>query len=346
MAKRSHSFSNSSSENARQVLSDGTSEPSLPVAQLKRIVSSYLLMGDVAQHSNATTTARRDLLAKLIWFLENKNLDECDRHALVSFLSYVRHGHEEPGGRWGNPRMTRPTKPRTAKNYHSILRAFFSWCVEDGLISSSPMERIPVPIDRPDQIRPLSDEQLLKLLGAAKRTTHPKRDEAIVLLLLDTGMRASELVSLKVKDIDLHGGVASVQGKGRKMRHLPFSRDVKRMLFLYMSEEERSPEDVLFLGDRGTGAGEPMSRHALRFLIGRLARAAGIDGVRCSPHSIRHTFAINFLRAGGNQFSLQTLLGHNNVSMTARYVLLAQADLEDQHRRFSPVAQLKGRQPR
>lgn len=346
MAKRSHSFSNSSSENARQVLSGGTSEPSLPVAQIKRIVSSYILMGDIAQHSNATTIAKRELLGKLLWFLDHKEIEECDRHALAAFLHYVRHGHEEPGGRWGNPRMTRPTKPRTAKNYHGILRAFFNWCVEDGILPSSPMERIPVPVDRPDQIQPMTDEQMLKLLVASKKTTHAKRDEAIILLLLDTGMRASELVGLKVKDIDLQGGNATVEGKGGKTRYLPFSREVKRALYNYMNEEERRPEDTLFLGDRGYGAGEPMSRHALRFLLGRLGKAAGISGTRCSPHTVRHTFAINFLRAGGNVFTLQTLLGHTHIAMTQKYLMLAQCDLEAQHRRFSPVARLKGGQVR
>ena len=82
--------------------------------------------------------------------MEEKKHDECDTDSLRLFMQHVQHGHKEPGGRWGNPRMTRPTTPRTAKNYHGILRAFFNWCVSDGLIPLSPMEKVSVPIDRPD----------------------------------------------------------------------------------------------------------------------------------------------------------------------------------------------------
>lgn len=110
-----------------------------------------------------------------------------------------------------------------------------------------------------------------------------------------------------------------------------------------MNEEEREKKDPLFLSDRGNGAGEGLTRHGLRFLIVRLGKAARLDGsTRVSPHTFRHTFAIEFLRAGGNVFTLQQLLGHTHLAMTNRYVAIAQADITAQHRQFSPVARLKG----
>jgi len=84
-----------------------------------------------------------------------------------------------------------------------------------------------------------------------------------------------------------------------------------------------------------------LTRSGLLQLIERLGIAAGIKQVRCSPHTFRHTFAVDFLRNGGNSFNLQQLLGHCDMHMTARYVNVAQADIENQHRRYSPADRIK-----
>ena len=97
----------------------------------------------------------------------------------------------------------------------------------------------------------------------------------------------------------------------------------------------------MFLSDRGTRAGEALTRNGLAQLIARLGQSAGVEAVRCSPHTFRHTFSVNFLRAGGNVFSLMQFLGHTNPQMTSRYVSLAQADLASQHRQFSPLDQMR-----
>lgn len=211
---------------------------SVSSARLPRLIESYLLGGDISRHSERTLDARRDLLGKLVWFLKDRDISDCDEHALKLFLHHVTHGHKESGGRWGNPRCTRPTKPRTAKNYHGILRAFFNALVVDGDIGASPMERIATPIDRPDQVQPFTDDQMKKILAAARRTLHPRRDEAILLLLLDTGMRASELCALTCGDVDIQTASVTVEGKGGKKRTLYFSRDVRRALFGYLNERE------------------------------------------------------------------------------------------------------------
>ena len=173
-------------------------EASLTVSQLERLKDSYLLAGDIERHSERTLDARRDLLSKLVWFLRQREYASCGLHELRAFLHYVTHGHKEPGGRWGNPRNNRPTKPRTVKNYHGILRAFFNWCVAEGDLAESPIERIAVPVDRPDQVQPFSLDEVRKLLAAAKRSQNPQRDGAILALMFDTGLRASEVCSLRV----------------------------------------------------------------------------------------------------------------------------------------------------
>ena len=134
-----------------------------------------------------------------------------------------------------------------------------------------------------------------------------------------------------------------VLGKGNKHRVVYFGRQTAKALWNYLREEDREPCSPVFLSDRGTKAGEPLTRAGLRQLIERLGKAANIEAVRCSPHTFRHTFAVTFLRNGGNVFSLQQILGHTSLQMTNRYVAVSQADLERQHRQFSPVDRLGGK---
>jgi site-specific recombinase XerD len=133
---------------------------------------------------------------------------------------------------------------------------------------------------------------------------------------------------LTVGDLDLHAGRCTVEGKGGKKRTVPFSRETKRALYNYLNEQEREATEPLFLSDRGTGAGGAMTRAGLLCLFRRLGKAAGLQGVRCSPHTARHYFAVSYLKAGGNVFSLQQTLGHTHISQTQKYVQLAQADID------------------
>jgi site-specific recombinase XerD len=130
-------------------------------------------------------------------------------------------------------------------------------------------------------------------------------------------------------------------GKGNKHRVVHFGRDTKKAVWKYLQKRDIEEDEPLFLSVRGTLAGDPLTRAGLLQLMERLGKVAGLQGVRCSPHTCRHTAALRFLNAGGNVFSLQQLLGHTDLTMTQRYLNLAEADLESQARRFSPVDSLK-----
>ena len=153
--------------------------------------------------AHAAGKARRT--CALSWFLGEKAHASCDAAALAAFFSYLGRGHKEPGGRWGNPHQRQPLSVGTVKTYYQWLKSFFSFLVEEGYASASPMERIPTPIDRLDQVQPFTDEEVRALLLAAKRSTQPRRDEAILLFLLDTGVRASELCDMRLRHVSLAG---------------------------------------------------------------------------------------------------------------------------------------------
>jgi integrase/recombinase XerD len=203
------------------------------------------------------------------------------------------------------------------------------------------MESIAPPISRSDQAQPFTEAQVSGLIAACRLTTHSRRDEDIVLFLLDTGVRASELCGIVFADLDMPARRCSVLGKGNKRRGVYFGKSTAKALYYYIREDAREPDDPLFITDRGETAGDPLTRSGLLQLIERLEKSARLAGIRCSPHTFRHTFAISFLRNGGNVFTLQQMLGHTSLHMTNRYVALAQADIEKQHRQFSPVDSLR-----
>lgn len=312
----------------------------LSLASLSQMVDGWLLDGEIRNFSKGTLALRRFIADKLLWFLRKHGADECGVAELRRFFAYLQRDYDQAsGGRWGDPRQLGKLRPATVATFYRHLRTLFNFIVSEGELESSPIEdAIPPPIARSDQIIPFTDDQVQALIRAAKKSRYPRRDEAIVLFLLDTGARASEVCGLRVEDVDIANRRAEVLGKGGKKRMIAFSGPTAKALWAYIRTETREPEDPLFASERGIE--EPLTRWGLLQLVERLGKAADIRGVRCSPHTFRHTFSISFLRAGGNQFTLMSILGHTQISTTNRYVALAEADIAAQHRQFSPVARL------
>ncbi len=209
--------------------------------------------------------------------------------------------------------------------YHGHLRTFFQWVLTQGGLTISPMTLIKAPVCRADQIQPFTQDQLEAILAAARQTQNPRRDEAIIMLLLDTGIRASELCGLKQKDLDLNEKRITVLGKGGKRRSVYFGHQSTKALWAHLRGKETEEEAPLFPSERAEGKGAHLSRYGLRDMIERLNSVAGVSGVRCSAHTFRHTFAVSFLRGGGQVFHLREILGHTDLKMTSKYVSLAEA---------------------
>jgi integrase/recombinase XerD len=322
--------------------SSGTSidEPGIPVERLATYTKHWITACQIAQHSDDTLTNKRLTIKLLLWFVQKRELTVLDTYGIRQFFAYCTTGHREPGGRWGNPRLTKQLTPGTIATYYRHLHAFCVWLGLEGLLDGNPMDRIPPPIDRPDQVEPFTPEQMDVLLKRATSGRNPLRDKAIALFLFDTGVRESELCGLRMEDVDIPGRSARVLGKGRKERTVYFGNVTARAMFAYLRNQKRIPQDHVFKGTRG-----PLQDSGLRQLVLRLGN--DVDGrtkkikncyvSNCHPHRFRHTFAIQFLRAGGDRGTLQELLGHTDPKMTMRYVKFAEADLEQQHRRHSPV---------
>ena len=196
------------------------------------------------------------------------------------------------------------------------LKSFCSWLVREEILDRSPLEGMPLPKVPEKPTRVLSDDELIKLIKTcAGSGFYARRDEAILRVLIECGVRASELCAMRTEELDLDAQQAVVHGKGRKTRLIYFGNKTTRALDRYLRERRRHPQadsPYLWLSHRGA-----LSYNGLRRIVDKRAALAGIGHVH--PHMFRHTAAADFLQAGGQERDLMRIMGWSSSSMLARY---------------------------
>jgi site-specific recombinase XerD len=210
------------------------------------------------------------------------------------------------------------------------IRVFLRFCVREEYIASSPMTKVAMPrIDK--RILPaLAPDEVHRLLNVCTS----ERDQAIVVFLLDTGCRVSELVNLDIADVDMKSGEVTIRrGKGRKDRVVFLGLTARRMLAAYFNERgSPDPDQPVWVSQTRS---ERLTLSGAQQLLRRLGQAAGVE--HCSPHSFRRTFAIWSLRNGMDLFRLARLLGHTDISVLRQYLDLIKDDLAAAHAQFGTV---------
>ncbi|UCC38187.1 MAG: tyrosine-type recombinase/integrase [Candidatus Aminicenantes bacterium] len=208
--------------------------------------------------------------------------------------------------------------------------------IEEGVITENPSKKISRIKNDQTVIATFSNEQIIAML---KFTKHQMdfpgiRNYALITLLYDTGCRISELLELKVDDIQLDEKTLTLKGKRRKGRVVPFGDRSLIGLVKYLNRRTTlfGKDGVLFL----TKFGDPLTRRMTNKIIERIGEKAKVENVRLSAHTFRHTFAKNWLMNGGDIFSLQKILGHRTLGMVKNYVNITFKDIQLQHSKFSP----------
>jgi site-specific recombinase XerD len=236
-----------------------------------------------------------------------------------------------------------PTSVRSAVR---ALKVYARWTVTEGYLRTDPLASVQLPRAPRPLIQPMSGSQVAALMSVGSPVLR-----VAVAILADTGLRASELCGLTVNDV--HEDYLFVSGKGGHERLAPYGEACRSELHRYVSKSRGLPasgEEPLLV----TGTRIALTSHRLGELMREAGREAGIRGVRVSPHTLRHTFAIEFLRNGGGELALQKALGHRSLDMVKIYAELTQVDLADVHRAASPLdawritgakGQPKGRRP-
>jgi len=218
----------------------------------------------------------------------------------------------------------------TVSAHTRALHKFWAWATQEyGIVN--PMRNIKYPKVKQPQPRAAELDDLQKMFQVAKT-----RDRAIIAFMLDTGCRAAGVCNLRMTDVDMRDRRAMVTEKGNKTRAVVFTAFTQSLIEAWIAECQ--PANVLFYSDTL----EALTASGLYQMLRRLARRSGVTG-RFNPHSLRHTFAREYIRAGGDLATLAKLMGHRDVSTTvAHYTIFTDREVRDAHEKYSPVGRLKG----
>lgn len=218
--------------------------------------------------------------------------------------------------------LNRGKKPATVNQALDILSVFFSWAAAEGIISADPTTGIKRVAEQKKAPRWLDRREMGTLIRAVQKYGS-SRDQALVMLLLHTGLRVAEACRLKVEDVVIRersGFVRVRQGKGNKYREVPLNITVRKVLLgAYMTGLKG---EFLFPGGKGKEHITPRTAERV------LAKYARLAGVEVTPHMLRHTFCKMLLDAGESLDRVAVLAGHANLNTTARYTRPSVQDLE------------------
>lgn len=239
---------------------------------------------------------------------------------------------------WLQSLAQRGLSPRSAARHLSALRGLMRFLLQENQVRRDPTRLAARPRLGRRLPRPLPVEQVLALLDAPD-LSKPRgvRDRAMLSLMYSSGLRVSELIGLKLRDIDLSRGVLTAFGKGGKRRIVPIGEvalaDLEAHLAAQPPPRRGSSNGLVFHSPRGT----PWTRQMVWKLVGRHARSAGLPG-RVHPHRLRHSFATHLLAGGADLRTVQTFLGHSDIVTTEIYTYVSSARVAEQYRKSHPRA--------
>ena len=272
---------------------------------------------------NTLAAYRRDLSIYADWLAatDDRAIDSSRESDLLGY-AVVRHAGSKATS--SNRRLT-------------VFKRYFRWALREHLADADPTLKLTSAKQAPRSIQTLSEAQVEALLGAPDvATALGLRDRTMLELMYASGLRVSELVTLKSVHVSLSEGALRVTGKGAKERLVPFGEEAHAWLMRYLAEG-RAPilkghaSDALFV----TGRGGPMTRQMFWKLIKAHALRGGVQAP-LSPHTLRHAFATHLLNHGADLRAVQLLLGHADISTTTIYTHVARERLKLLHAQHHP----------
>lgn len=245
-------------------------------------------------------------------------LEEVTTQGLKEFLYYGR--------------LEREWTAESFVNMRKGLKSFFKWCVKSGYLSSNPIDPIEKPKLGKKLPKRLTKEEAFKILEVSFNMKYgyrfnPYRNRAIFAVMIYAGLRAKEMMDLKVRDIDFDNGIIHVmQGKGGKDRIVPICTALKEILKAYWVERERLKKDTAYFFTRMRGSG-PFTYNCLKRVVDAVKKQAKID---FSGHRLRHTFATLMLEGGCDLFTLSKMMGHSDIKTTTIYLSASVGHMREQ----------------
>jgi len=303
--------------------------------EFKKALEGLLLSKGANGTSPHTIKVYQYGLNKFIKFLGSSNIEDIKKQDIERFFLFLRQESN--------------LSEASLINVWRGIRVLFIWA-EKEIGCSRPDIDMPYPKAPNKQVIPFTNDEVKRLLSACSTTSQcitsnrasfrmkrpsAERDKAIILSLLDTGMRVSELARIKIEDLNLESGEIRIfpfcSGLKSKERSVYIGKLSKSTLWHYLSKKNFDLKDNVFQ----THTSKEMNRTSIRQLLVSIGKRAEVANVY--PHRFRHTFAIQYLRNGGDIFTLQRILGYSSLEMVKGYLAIAKADCETAHRKASPV---------
>lgn len=282
---------------------------------------SYLLIDK--NYSQNTIKSYENSLNRFLNYFKAKNIDNISKEDIVLFIRSLH-----------NDNLT----SKTIAHVITSVRGFYKYLLIMRKVDKNPLDNIDMPKLKKSIPSVLSYEEVIKLLDIEVNDKYSARDKAMLELLYATGLRVSELISVKLNELDLLEGTIKVMGKGSKERIIPIGEIATNYLYLYIGSYRSSMlkgnSEYVFLSGRKENDGK-MSRQSFNTILKKLAREKSIK-TPFSPHTLRHSFATHLLDRGADLRVIQELLGHSSISTTQIYTHVSVEKLKEDYKKFHP----------
>ena len=290
-------------------------------------LEAFIVVGEASGYTQKTVQTYRYHLGTFIRYIDSLGVKHVQSIAEEHIASFLNHKRKTCGG-------------VAINTYYRNIRAWINWLVKRKAIAVSPLAEFKTPPIPKTVIKPLTPEQVQKMISCCTHYFSGVRNKAILSVLFDSGMRRTEIASVKLDDVDINRGAIKVYGKGSRERYVAIGSATKSAIVDYLLMRDDSLP-WLFVSQLKARR-DKLSPDAITQIVEKAMKSAGITGVKYGAHTLRHSFATQSIRNGANLFYVQSLLGHSTLNMTRRYA--ATVDSEEavkSHHTFSPMDRMK-----
>ena len=310
---------------------------------INEVISRYEISNQAEGKSPRTIAWYTEMLMSFSSYMKVE-LQCCDLSAfnIDTVRSYIIYLHNKPKfqGHPYTPQQNKLLSPRTVQCHVRALKAFSTWLYSERYTLENRLQNLKLPKAASKIIEPLTSQEIKKVVSSINRNSYSgERNHAVLVTLLDSGLRASEVAGITLDNLNLKDGYIKVIGKGDKERIVPIGKFVQMELLHYIEKVRPQPYgsdcDKLFLS-RG---GKPITVNTVKLVFSRLAKSSEVN--RLHAHLCRHTFAINYLLNGGDIFSLREILGHTTLEMVNHYLHFTSSQITAQHHKYSPMDRMQ-----
>lgn len=305
-------------------------EENMKKQTLSSIIAEFLWVGKAENKSATTLENYKYALKAFLNFVGDIDINDLEQRQIREYIAYDL----------SRTINGQPVSSQTALKHFSVVRYFCNWAYSERIISINPAIGIRPPNTGDEMPKVLSQAELKSIFRQLSDKDR-FRDKVIFELFLSTGIRLSECANLNIEDIDFENKFLHIlHGKGKKQGRVPLEPIVTRDLstYIHRHREALDKEKALFVNYQGMR----LESRGIQTMVKRVLNKAGVDK-KAGPHILRHTFATEFLRAGGGIEQLRKILRHASVTITERYLHLIDEDVQAEHLKISPIASMRKR---